>query len=135
MEIEFPIEFLVHGTPVSLQSKRAVAKEAWKDRVRAASTTRLPDSHFASGEHIAIILYYFPNEPMQGDLDNILKPILDALKRHVYIDDRQVERILVQKFEPDRLHPVGRLTPTLEQALEADRPVLYVRITNDLREE
>lgn len=135
MEIEFPIEFLVHGTPVSLQARRAEAKAAWRDRIRTASTDQLPSPHFSSEENIAITLYYFPVEPMQGDLDNIVKPILDALSRHVYIDDQQVERILVQKFEPDRLQPVGRLTPTLEQALEADRPVLYVRITNDLCEE
>ncbi len=36
-----------------------------------------------------------------GDIDNIVKPILDALCHHIYMDDRQVQRLVVQKFEPD----------------------------------
>ncbi len=40
---------------------------------------------------------------MQGDVDNIVKPILDALSKHIYNDDGQVERIWVQKFEPGRI--------------------------------
>jgi hypothetical protein len=43
LEPDFPIEFLVAGTPVSLQAKSGPAKEAWKARVRAASMAVLPE--------------------------------------------------------------------------------------------
>src|SRR5215468_3752900 len=42
MEISFPIEFLVFGTPVSFQAKNADARDAWKDRVKAASQNVIP---------------------------------------------------------------------------------------------
>ena len=71
MEIEFPIEFLVHGTPVSLQRKRRAAVTEWQERVKTASTTAIPAPHRASEGRIAVTLYYLPGEPMEGDIDNI----------------------------------------------------------------
>ena len=61
---------------------------------------------------------------MQGDVDNIVK-LVRALVRHIYLDDRQVERVVVQKFEPEQ-----RVS-----ALGGDRPMLYVRISDDPFEE
>lgn len=135
MEILFPIEFIVSGTPVSLQSDRPAAKEEWKQRVRQASYAALPEAHFASGDRIALTIYNFPVEPMQGDVDNIVKLIVDALERHIYIDDRQVERIVVQKFEPGRVFGFTAPTETFARALEAEGPVVYIRISNDPFEE
>ena len=43
-------------------------------------------------------LFYFPAVEMAGDIDNIVKPVLDALGKHIYVDDRQVHRVLVQNF-------------------------------------
>ena len=69
---------------------------------------------------------------MQGDVDNIVKPILDAMKPFIYIDDRQVERVWVQKFEPDRPALVANdATITLASALDNDTPILYIRIDDD----
>jgi len=68
---------------------------------------------------------------MQGDVDNIIKLVLDALGRHIYIDDAQVERILVQKFEPGKVFPFSSPSATLEEALSRPKPVLYIRLSND----
>ena len=135
MEIEFPIEFLVQGTPVSLSAKRAKSRNEWKERVKSASSNVLPNPHFASNERIAVTLYYFPHEPMQGDVDNIVKPVLDALSRHIYLDDRQVERIVVQKFELGNTFDFGNLTARLAEAFKVERPVLYVRVSANPFEE
>jgi crossover junction endodeoxyribonuclease RusA len=117
IEIEFPLEFVVAGTPVSLQAKRRESLDQWKHRVIEASRTVLPESHFATDDPLAITLYYFPASDMQGDIDNIVKPILDALERHIYIDDRQVQRILVQKFEPGNVFSFSQPSPALGSAL------------------
>jgi crossover junction endodeoxyribonuclease RusA len=135
MEIEFPIEFLVYGTPVSLQRKRRAAIMEWQERVKKASATAIPAPHYASGDRIAVTLYYLPGEPMEGDIDNIVKPILDALSNYIYIDDKQVERIAVQKFEPGNIFNFARPTTTFVEALTHAKPVLYVRISNDPFEE
>src|SRR5215204_4961853 len=121
-EIQFPIEFVVSGTAVSLQNKGRRSLRNWQARVKEASRVALPDAHFASESPIAITLYYFPGTSMQGDIDNIIKPILDALNRHIYVNDYQVQRVLVQKFEPDNIFPFSSPSSTLAVALTARKP-------------
>jgi len=135
VEIEFPIEFLVHGTPVSAQAARAASREEWKQRVRSASKAVLPDPHFASDDRMSVTLFYLPDEPMQGDIDNVAKLVLDALGRHVYIDDQQVERLVVQKFEPGKIFTFSAPSDALLDALTGETPVLYIRVSNDPFEE
>ncbi len=135
IDITFPIEFLVSGTPVSLQAKKSASREAWKQRVKSASLAALPSPHFASSDRLAITLYYLPPERMDGDIDNIVKPILDALSKHIYIDDGQVERVVAQKFEPGNVFTFKAPTARLAEALEAAKPLVYVRISNDPHEE
>jgi len=131
LEIVFPIEFVVDGTPVSSGAKRPETRNEWKERVKAASRTALPEGHWASKGRIAVTLFYFPAEPRGGDVDNIVKLVLDALCKHIYIDDSQVERVLVQKFEPGNIFRFSSPSSGLEMALRRTKPVLYVRLSND----
>ena len=135
MEIDFPIEFLVHGTPVSSQAKNANAREGWKDRVKAASVSAIPRPHFASDKRMAVTLYYLPEAPMQGDIDNIVKLVLDALCAHIYVDDAQVERVVIQKFEPGNVFSFSNPLTTVVDAIVGPKPVLYVRVSSDPLEE
>ena len=135
VEIQFPLEFVVDGTAVSLQAKRRESIDRWKSRIVEASRSVLPEGHFATEAPLAITLYYFPDEDMEGDLDNILKPILDALSRHIYMDDRQIERILVQKFEPQTVFEFSSPTTVLQDVLNRPKPVLYIRLSDDPFEE
>jgi crossover junction endodeoxyribonuclease RusA len=75
VEIEFPLEFLVAGTPVSHQAKRRDSVDQWKARVIDASRSSLPQGHFATGNPVAAILFYFPAAEMAGDIDNIERSI------------------------------------------------------------
>lgn len=131
MQIEFPIEFIVHGTPVSAQARRPESRREWKEHVKNASSAAIPSPHFVSEERISVTLYYFPDERMQGDIDNILKPILDALCQHIYLDDHQVERVVIQKFEPGNVFTFTRPSAKFVEAVEGERPILYVRVSND----
>lgn len=135
MNIEFPIEFIVRGTPVSQRAKLALARDEWKARVKDASAAVIPNPHFASDARMAVTLYYLPIEAMLGDIDNIIKPVLDALTTHIYLDDQQVERLVVQKFEPEQTPALEQPSATLREAWDGPRPLLYVRITDDPNEE
>ncbi len=96
----------------------------------------MPRPHFATTENVAVVLYYFPAGEMQGDLDNILKLIMDALKQHVFVDDDQVERILVHKLEPEKMPALhASASDTLRIAWEQERPLLYVRVTDKREKE
>jgi crossover junction endodeoxyribonuclease RusA len=134
VEPTFPMEFVVPGTPVSMQG-RSESKLEWTERIRRATLLVLPEGHFATARPIFATLFYFPATTMRGDLDNIVKPILDALSRHVYIDDAQVERIVVQKFERGNVFAFETPTAGLKNALNHVTPVLYVRISTDPFEE
>jgi hypothetical protein len=130
VEILFPLEFIVAGVPVSQQASSA-SRAAWKDQVSTAARERLQEGFWATRGVVSVTIYYFPETEMEGDIDNIVKPILDALSALVYLDDGQVDRVLVQKFEPDRVFSFSSPTPTLAEALEQEAPLVYVRIDHD----
>ncbi|WP_284539033.1 RusA family crossover junction endodeoxyribonuclease [Pleomorphomonas sp. T1.2MG-36] len=75
---------------------------------------------------------------MDGDVDNIVKPILDAMIGATYVDDKSIERVVAQKFEPDIdwsfAEPSEQLSAALDAiyASEEQAPVVYIRIDNDL---
>lgn len=80
-EALFPFEFHLAGTPVSLQGK-AASKERWKNEVSDAARQRIAEMvewSYLEPEPVALTIYYFPIAPMGGDIDNIVKPIMDAL--------------------------------------------------------
>jgi hypothetical protein len=128
---DFPSSLSSQGHPVSAQRVRRRSLRLWQLRIVEASRERLPEGHFASVGPIGVTLYYFPAVAMRGDIDNIVKPILDAMCRHISLDDHQVERLLVQKFEPGSPVAFRSPSPTMLEALSRPRPVLYVRLTND----
>ena len=58
-----------------------------------------------AGGRIALAMDAFPPDLRRRDLDNLLKPTLDALQHAgVYEDDSQVDLLLVRRCEPDRPH-------------------------------
>lgn len=135
LEPTFPIEFLVEGTPVSQQAKNPKAKAGWRARVKEASSKVLPEGHWVTYDRISVTIYYFPATKVGGDIDNIVKLTLDALKQHIFGDDSQVERLVIQKFEPDRLFQFEFPSAVLGQALTAPKPVSYVRVSTSPFEE
>jgi len=135
ISLPFPIEFVIRDTPRSHQSSNAKGKELWKQKVGEHATTHvktLRDFFFIDHRPLAATIFYFPPTEMDGDLDNIVKLIVDGMVTVVYPDDRLLERIVVQKFEPGVESVFRSLTPTLQQVLETDPPVIYIRIDDDL---
>ena len=91
----------------------------------------MPEGFWAATGRIAVTLFYFPDSLLEGDIDNIVKPILDALGRHIYMDDHQVERILAQKFEPGNVFEFRSPSGTLFEAIGRKKPILYVRVSDN----
>jgi crossover junction endodeoxyribonuclease RusA len=138
----FPLEFHLAGTPISLQGRPA-SRERWKAEVKEAARQRIAETtewSWLDPEPLALALtiYYFPSTPMGGDIDNIVKPIMDALVGVAYLDDKWIERVTVQKFEPGLgwtfSAPSEQLSAALSAAsrLETEIPVVYVHVGNDL---
>ncbi len=98
-EINLPLEFPVYGTPVSLQGSGR-SKDLWKLDIVSECRNHVPSHKFLREDSLCITIYDFPESEPQGDIDNIIKPILDALNSKVYLDDKQVKRVVAQRFLP-----------------------------------
>lgn len=90
------LAFVVLGRPVSLQARRRDRVRNWITAVRAASLQATPAGMQMSTEHVAVQITYYLDR-VDIDIDNIAKPVLDALKAGVIGDDRQVHELLVRK--------------------------------------
>jgi hypothetical protein len=134
LEPDLPFEFTVAGTALSLQAS-ARSRAKWKQAIQEAAKQALPEGYWLLSRPLAVTIYIFPRTEMQGDVDNRVKPILDAMARRIYSDDEIVERVVVQKFEPGRVFPFQNPTEIMLSALEAEVPVIYIRITDDVHEE
>lgn len=127
MEINWPLEVIIPGVPLSLAA-RAESRELWKERIRSAARPLLPEGHFASDAPVQVIIFYFSDTIVRFDVDNIVKPIFDAIKQFLIVDDRQVEKLVVQKFEPERLFSFTNPSEVLADAIEAQGPRMYLLV-------
>jgi crossover junction endodeoxyribonuclease RusA len=105
-ETLYPFEVVLQGTPIALQCKTGGTREAWKERVKEAARQRQRATYelgFLDNRALAVTIYYFPSAPMEGDVDNIVKLIMDGM-----IGDR------------------------LALALDTEPPAVYIRVEDDL---
>ena len=131
LQIAFPLEFVVRGTPVSIQTKNANARDEWKARVLAGCREKVDPACFATSELLTVVIYYFATDDAAGDVDNCVKLILDAMVPSIMQDDAQVESVVVRRYRPNML---ARLTDPTDEVLSALRlhpPVVYVALYND----
>ncbi len=123
----FPFEFTVSGSPISLQTNNRALLQSWKAKVRQTAIANLPANTIPSREAVIVeIVYYYKSTPL--DIDNIAKPILDALNLLVYIDDRQITDLIIRKR---LLYPSldnENLSPTIALALTENQPFISVKV-------
>jgi Holliday junction resolvase RusA-like endonuclease len=90
-----PFEFVIDGPPVSQQTRRRTRVREWTQEVKSVAQSRWNTESPFVGEVIVIITYFYEDASL--DVDNIPKPILDALKGLVYSDDTEVSDLLCRK--------------------------------------
>ena len=90
-----PFEFVVMGVPVSQQTRRRERLARWRLEVENAAKQRWDAGPPNDGAVMVIITYVFEGPSL--DVDNVPKPVLDALKGLVYEDDSQVTDLLCRK--------------------------------------
>lgn len=125
-------EFIVTGTPIS-SGASGRSRERWKHVVSAAAAAALPDEHALVADSVKVTIIYFYVQT-DLDLDNIIKPILDALIEVVYVNDFQVTDISAAKRDRTETLFLERASPIiLEQlATTADNPQDFVYVAIEL---
>jgi crossover junction endodeoxyribonuclease RusA len=118
-------EFVIDGPPVSQQARRRDRVRQWRDEVRNIAEQYWPAGELpVTGSIMLTITYFYDSISM--DVDNIAKPISDALKGLVYLDDEQVTDVLCRKRNLNSNLRLEKPSPILAEGLSRGSEFLYI---------
>ena len=120
-----PFEFIVDGPPVSQQTRRQERLRSWRATVRQEAERYWSIGEMPTLESIVLRIWYF-YEDISVDIDNIVKPIQDALNGLVYIDDDQVTDLIVRKRNLSENFKVINLSGVLAEGFNRENEFLYI---------
>ena len=121
-----PFEFIIAGPPISQQSRNRARLQAWKRDVYQAAATRW-QSVPPTDEMVKLnITYYY--ETMAPDVDNIIKPIQDALIGLVYADDRQVTDVVSRKRDLNGSFRVRGMSSVLAEGFCTGKEFIHIKV-------
>ena len=126
-----PFEFVVFDTPRSQGSSNAQRGGIWQTQVTNAAAARWgTQPPVADALAVSITFLYDPLQPagQRPDIDNIAKPILDALEGLVYGDDAIVSDILCRKRSLDADPELQNISALLLNALGGSDDSVHVMI-------
>jgi len=121
------LEFLLLRRPVSHQSKSSKNREIWKDFVKTEAE-KVWGKQTAIAVPCQLTLAYFCDE-RPADIDNIIKPIQDALVGLVYVDDSYVTDVDSHRRPLTGTFNLTNLPPLVVSALSAGQEFVYVRVS------
>lgn len=106
-----PFEFLVTGSPVSVNRYGTPAYRNWRSDVHAASVAGSTWAGCLMTGPCSVYIRYYQHLDARKDVDNILKAILDALDgkaaggakmiTRVLYDDRDIEHVVSRRTRID----------------------------------
>lgn len=120
-----PFDFVVAGPPVSQQGSGR-GKRNWQRQVERAARARWTGGAPETAADSVAITYFYVSDV--HDVDNIPKPMLDALTGIVYDDDRQVTDLLSRKRDLNQNLRIPNPPPLLLSYLGGMTPILHVSI-------
>jgi Holliday junction resolvase RusA-like endonuclease len=123
-----PFEFTVPGQPISHQSHNKQLLDAWQQQVRAAAAALWGSAPAVSVWLRIAVTYFYEGATVRLDLDNMLKPIQDALKGLVYTDDQLIVDAQVRKASIDEPIRARHSSLVLLRAFHAGEPFVHVII-------
>lgn len=122
-------EFTVDGTPTSHQTNNLQKRREWKETVRKAALNYWPLGQFPFEGPLQIMVVYFHKENENRiDLDNMLKPIQDALNKLVYWDDQQITDVRIRKTSIRGNFRLANLSYMLAHGFLRKTEFVYIKI-------
>ena len=110
-----------------MNARNKVKKQRWRDAVQTAARAKWPDGEAPLACELAIhITYYHDRAPL--DVDNMIKPIQDALKGIVYVDDRQLTDTAGHLRDVNDRFEVRGMTPEQARGFVSGQPFVHIRI-------
>lgn len=122
-----PFEFTIKGPPVSHQTKNRTRLRSWKNDVGIEAQRELGASSDISAGDISVTITYF-YENSTPDVDNVVKPILDALIGICYNDDSQVKEAKSRQKKIDRSYKIRGVSAVILNAFSDGDEFLHIRL-------
>lgn len=120
--------FWVHEKP------RTRNKERYKDAVAQAAKTHIPSPITAKDIEVEIVYSALVPRPLRADIDNIIKPTLDALNGVAYLDDSQVRSVTATLLDrTERSTVYGRVEHLWGLLDSRHQDVLLISVYSDSR--
>ena len=123
-----PFEFALEGPPVSQQTRRRALVRQWTQSVRNAAEQHWDGSLPVTGPVMVSIFYIFDRGAF--DVDNIPKPVLDALKGLVYLDDTQITDLICRKRPWNGVLHTATPPSVFNEFLRDHNEFVYVRVSD-----
>jgi crossover junction endodeoxyribonuclease RusA len=118
-------EFIVDGPPVSQQTRKTEKLKKWRETVRQEAEKYWASDQSMSYDYVMLQVIYF-YESASLDVDNIVKPIQDAMIGLAYADDTQVTDVLVRKRNLSGSFKVADMSPVLAEGFARGNEFLYI---------
>mgnify|MGYP001147952002 CR=1 FL=1 len=124
------LEFVVPGPPVSHQQKSPQGKwglRSWKAAIEEMARRSWTSPSLRGPLKVVVINFYDVDNPTI-DIDNMAKPIFDALEGVVYVNDRQIRQAEIAHLEIDAPFTVAGAARIIVDALREGERFVYVRV-------
>lgn len=122
-----PFEFIIAGPPISQQTRNRARLQTWKRDVYQAAATRWPSASPPTNGMVKLtITYYY--ETTAPDVDNIIKPIQEALISLVYADDRQVTDAVSRKRNLNGSFRVRGMSSVLAEGFCTGKEFIHIKV-------
>jgi crossover junction endodeoxyribonuclease RusA len=122
-------EFIVNGPPVSQQTRRRQRLKVWKEIVRQEAEKYWSlKQKTATGSVMLQVTYFYDSVAM--DVDNIVKPIQDAIIGLAYVDDNQITDVLVRKRDLSGNFKIENMTSILAEGFTRGNEFLHIVVTD-----
>ena len=105
----------------------------WTREVRGVAQRYWDAEPPVAGAVAVTITYFYDRTPL--DVDNIPKPILDALKGLVYSDDSQVSDLLCRKRDLHAELRIQNASTRLLDSLRDAEPILHITVAATMARE
>lgn len=120
-------EFLIRSRPVSQQARRRARLREWKEFVRQEALRYWTLTDAPADGPVCITLVYLYDE-VALDIDNIIKPIQDALEGLAFPDDSLVTDAIIRRRHLAGTFDLSEVSPVLIEGFEYGDEFVYVQI-------
>lgn len=120
-------EFLIPRRPLSIQAK-GKNRQKWKLFVYNEAKKSWKNNNISTSNLHLTLVYLFDSDP--ADVDNIIKPIQDALIGLVYSDDSLITDVEAHRRSLSGTFDITRCPQALLKGINSGKECVYVRISD-----